>query len=134
MTRFVGKVAISSIFDGFVACLAAPRVLWVPESYPPHSPPKIRAGTPARKLSPPFQLLLTSQLQGQFYFIGCRLCRRPLKSDDWMISWILIGNGWFGLEMGGLVHPQFGLLCGAALPGAFFSQNNTPFKKKHYLL
>ena len=24
MTRFVGKVAISSIFDGFVACLAAP--------------------------------------------------------------------------------------------------------------
>ena len=27
---------------------------------------------------------------------------------------------WFQLDMGGLVHPQFGLLCGAALPGAFF--------------
>ena len=31
MTRFVGKVAISFIFDGFVACLAVPLVLWVPE-------------------------------------------------------------------------------------------------------
>ena len=31
MTGFVGKVAISLIFDGFVACLAAPLVLWVPE-------------------------------------------------------------------------------------------------------
>ena len=28
MTRFVGKVAISSIFDGFMACSAAPMVLW----------------------------------------------------------------------------------------------------------
>ena len=45
MTRFAGKLAISSIFagklaipsifDGFVACLAAPQVLWVPESLPP---------------------------------------------------------------------------------------------------
>ena len=34
MTRFVGKVAISSIFDRFVACLAAPLVLWVPERLP----------------------------------------------------------------------------------------------------
>ena len=28
---FVEKVAISLIFDRFVACLAAPLVLWVPE-------------------------------------------------------------------------------------------------------
>ena len=35
MIGFVGKVAISSIFDGFVACLAAPLLLWVPEGYPP---------------------------------------------------------------------------------------------------
>ena len=41
MTRFAGKLAISAIFggklaifDGFVACLAAPLVLWVPESLP----------------------------------------------------------------------------------------------------
>ena len=31
MTKFVGNVAISLIFDGFVACLAAPLVLWGPE-------------------------------------------------------------------------------------------------------
>ena len=30
-TSFAGKLAISSIFEGFVACLAAPLVLWVPE-------------------------------------------------------------------------------------------------------
>ena len=30
-----------------------------------------------------------------------------------------------------LVHPQLGLLCGAALPGAFFLQKNTPLEKKH---
>ena len=34
MTRFAGKLAISSIFDGFVACLAAPLVLWWPEGLP----------------------------------------------------------------------------------------------------
>ena len=55
-------------------------------------------------------------------FTGCRLCRRPLRFDDWMIRWLLIGNGGFGLEMVGLVHPQSGLLCGAALPEAFFSR------------
>ena len=59
-------------------------------------------------------------------FIGCRLCRRPLRFDDSMFWWILIGNGGFGLEMEGLVHPQSGLLCGAALPGAFFSRKTWP--------
>ena len=38
------------------------------------------------------------------------------------------------MEMGVLVHPQLGLLCGAALPGAFFSQKNTPLKKKTLFL
>ena len=33
--------------------------------------------------------------------------------------------------MGVLVHPQLGLLCGAALPGSFFSQKNTPFQKNN---
>ena len=63
-------------------------------------------------------------------FIGCRLCRRPLRFDDLMFWWILIGNGGFGLEMEGLVHPQSGLLCGAALPGAFFSRKTWPSWKK----
>ena len=36
----------------------------------------------------------------------------------------------FWLEMGGLVHLQLGLLCGAALPGAFFKKIMT-FLKKH---
>ena len=35
------------------------------------------------------------------------------------------------MEMGVLVHPQLCDLCGASLPGAFFSQKNTPLKKKH---
>ena len=34
MTRFAGKLAISLMFDGFVACLAAALVLWVRESLP----------------------------------------------------------------------------------------------------
>ena len=34
MTAFVGEVAISLIFYSFVACLAAPLMLWVPESLP----------------------------------------------------------------------------------------------------
>ena len=33
------------------------------------------------------------------------------------------------LKIGGLVHPQLGLLCGAALPGAFFQTNSTFYKK-----
>ena len=32
---------------------------------------------------------------------------------------------WIELRLGVLVHPQFGLLCGAALPGAFFPRKNT---------
>ena len=35
------------------------------------------------------------------------------------------------MEMGVLVHPQLGLRFGAALPGAFFSQKNSTFRKKH---
>ena len=31
--------------------------------------------------------------------------------------------------MEGLVHPQSGLLCGAALPGAFFSRKTRPSGK-----
>ena len=55
MTRFVGKVAISSIFDGFVACLAAPpgavgarrlSALWRPVG-----PLKERAGTPIERIA-----------------------------------------------------------------------------------
>ena len=38
----------------------------------------------------------------------------------------------FRLEMGVLVHPQSGLLCGAALPGFF--QKNMTFVKKHAFL
>ena len=34
MTGFVGKLAITSIFDRFVACLAVSLVLWAPESLP----------------------------------------------------------------------------------------------------
>ena len=38
---------------------------------------------------------------------------------------IFIGNGGFGAS-------QFGLLCGASLPGAFFSRKNMTLVKKHY--
>ena len=31
------------------------------------------------------------------------------------------------MEMGVLVHPQLGLLCGAALPGAFFPGKTGPW-------
>ena len=34
MIRFAVKMYTSSIFDGFVACLAAPLVLWGPECLP----------------------------------------------------------------------------------------------------
>ena len=47
---------------------------------------------------------------------------------------IFIDFQWILMEMGVLVHPQLCDLCGAALPGAFFSQKNNPFKKKHDLL
>ena len=33
----------------------------------------------------------------------------------------LDGFGWIWMDL----HPQLGLLCGAALPGAFFSRKNT---------
>ena len=33
--------------------------------------------------------------------------------------------------MGALVHPQLGLRFGAALPGAFCSQNHSTFEKQH---
>ena len=43
-------------------------------------------------------------------------------------SWICIdlygfrlGFAWIWMDL----HPQLGLLCGAALPGAFFSRKNT---------
>ena len=39
-----------------------------------------------------------------------------------MFRWILIG-------MGVLEHPQFGLLCGAALPGAFFLEKHAFHQK-----
>ena len=42
--------------------------------------------------------------------------------------------GGFGLEMGGLVHPQSGLLCGAALPGAFFSEKHDLREKTLFLI
>ena len=62
-------------------------------------------------------------------FTGCRPCGRPPKSDDLMFWWISIGNGGFGLDLGGLVHPQSGLLCGAALPEALFFQEKHDFSK-----
>ena len=37
---------------------------------------------------------------------------------------------WILMQMGVLVHPQLGLLCGAALP-VFFSQKNTHFNKTY---
>ena len=51
--------------------------------------------------------------------------------DGGLIILIFIDFQWNLLEMGVLVHPQLCDLCGAALPGAFFSQKNTPLKKKH---
>ena len=59
MTRFAGKVAIS-IFDRFVASLAAPLVLWVPEglsacaalwqAVPPDAVGLQRIGCPYRRV------------------------------------------------------------------------------------
>ena len=45
-----------------------------------------------------FQVDIAPGDQSEYYrkFTGCRLCRRPPKSDDWMFWWILIGNGSFG--------------------------------------
>ena len=59
----------------------------------------------------------------------CRL----RNSDGWrgVDFLIFIDFQWVFMEMGVLVHPQLCDLCGAALPGAFFSQKNTPLKKKH---
>ena len=38
------------------------------------------------------------------------------------------------LEMGVWVHPQYGFLCGAAVPGVFFSKKNMTFAKHIYIL
>ena len=35
-------------------------------------------------------------------------------------------------NMGVWVHPQLGLLCGAALTGAFLSQQNMIFEKEYH--
>ena len=51
-----------------------------------------------------------------------------LQKLDESIFWFF---GWFPLEMGVLVHPQFGLLWPASLPGAFFFSFNVTFEKKH---
>ena len=45
------------------------------------------------------------------------------------IGFLLIFSGLL-LKMGVLVHPQLGLLCGAALPGAFFAEKHN-FYEKH---
>ena len=45
--------------------------------------------------------------------------------------WIFIDFQWILLEMGVLVHPQLGVRFGAALPGAFASEKNSTFEKKH---
>ena len=37
----------------------------------------------------------------------------------------LNGFGWIQIWIWMDLHPQLGLLCGAALPGAFFSRKNT---------
>ena len=43
---------------------------------------------------------------------------------------IFIDCQWNLLETVVLVHPQLGLLCGAALPGFFVFQKNIPFHEK----
>ena len=40
------------------------------------------------------------------------------------------GFGWIWMDL----HPQLGLLCGAALPGAFFSQKNITFVKNMFCM
>ena len=60
------------------------------------------------------RFIMSLYLDRTLKFIGCRLCRRPLRFDDSMFWWILIGNGGFGAS-------QFGLRFGAALPDMFFS-------------
>ena len=42
----------------------------------------------------------------------------PTSKIRWMFGWVSIG-------IGGLVHPQSGLLCGAALPGCIFFDKKT---------
>ena len=48
--------------------------------------------------------------------------------------WMFVDFQWNPLKMGVLVPPQLGPRYGAALPGAFFSQKNITFKKKHDFL
>ena len=40
--------------------------------------------------------------------------------------WIFVACSWILMKMWVLVHPQLGLLCGAALPGAFFRRKTCP--------
>ena len=51
--------------------------------------------------------------------------------DGGSILLIFVDFQWILLEIGVLGHPQLGLRFGAALPGAFFSEKNSTFKKKH---
>ena len=52
-----------------------------------------------------------------------KLCQDPVNHPNrhlqigYLDIWIMVNNL--------LLHPQFSLLCGAALPGAFFSRKNT---------
>ena len=52
-----------------------------------------------------------------------RICQDPVNHPNrhlqigYLDIWIMVTNL--------LLHPQFGLLCGAALPGAFFPRKNT---------
>ena len=46
---------------------------------------------------------------------------------------ICVDFQWILMKMGVWVHPQLGLLCGAALPGAFFLRKTALLTKKMIL-
>ena len=52
---------------------------------------------------------------------------------DGMLIFVFCDFEWMLLKIKVLVHPQLGLLCGAAQPGVFFCLKNAFFEKKHDL-
>ena len=104
MTRFVGKVAISSIFDGFVACLAVPLVLWVPEGYPPFSGLKIRAGAPIKKIADIDAWRPEASMTGWPGWLACLAWLGWLGWISWN-DWLNFPHARRSEEVGGYWHP-----------------------------
>ena len=92
MTPFAGKLAISSIFHRFVACLAAPLVLWVPESLRAHGDGCQRMGTDAARSDAPIEEIGDIDAwRPKAILSTCPTSKQsPLKHFDYILVFVLL--------------------------------------------